>query len=336
MADKSDEFDDTNYFSSLKYGRDKGVAQDVHVDMSDAYANYKQYMISFQHAATGATVYFKSFVTEYNESFSCNWNANPVYGRTDPIQNYVGTTRKITLSFDVPASSMSEAYENLGRVSKLVQMLYPTYVSNAIGDGKIIGSAPLVRVKMMNLITKERGNSYEFSKGPNGDSIATFQDVADVNTKKPDKILRNYKTNPNPGNGVLAAIGSVTYRSDLQKIQIFEKDINTVLPQSISVSINFDVIHEETLGWDGPSGLSLADSFPHKVRMATPVDGRAVGDDQNPANISQRIALERENQAVLDQQQAVKNRLIDRLGSKNMGRGADEIYAFTEPKTKDK
>ena len=116
---KTDPTDDTNYFSSIKYGRDEGVGQDVHLDMSDAYANFLHYTISFEHMATQKTVHFKAFVKDYSESFSCNWTPTTVYGRTDPIQAYGGTTRRISLSFDVPASSVGEAYENMGRVSKL-------------------------------------------------------------------------------------------------------------------------------------------------------------------------------------------------------------------------
>ena len=136
MAKNDKNKDDTNYFSNLKYGRDEGVIQDVYVDTSDAYANYKQYVISFLHVPTNSTVFFKAYVTEYNENFACSWTPTEVYGRTDPIQTYKGTKRSISLAFDVPAASMGEAYENLGRVSKLVQMLYPTYSPNDMGSGK--------------------------------------------------------------------------------------------------------------------------------------------------------------------------------------------------------
>ena len=111
---KSDRSDDTNYFGVRKYGRDTGLRRDALVDMSDAYANFGQFMISFQHVATGKTVNFKAFVTEYNETFNSTWTPTSVYGRTDPIQSYTGTTRSISLTFDVPASSGGEAYENHG------------------------------------------------------------------------------------------------------------------------------------------------------------------------------------------------------------------------------
>ena len=305
---KTDPRDDTNYFSSLKYGRDQGVGQDVYVDVSDAYANYKKYVISFLHVGSNSTVNFKAYVTEYSENFNCSWTPTEVYGRTDPIQNYKGTKRSISLSFDVPAASVGEAYENLGRVSKLVQMLYPNYSSNEIGAGRIIGQSPLVRVKMMNLITNERAAAEHIHKALAPDESAS-------------QILSDYKTSPIPGNGVLAAISTVTYRSDLQKTQIFEKATNTVLPQAMTVTMQFDVIHEETLGWEDSD--FIAPSYPHKVRLLQADNVGAIGDDQNPADISERIRSERDNQAEEDMRRARKGALLGALGG--MGRGATQM-----------
>jgi len=315
MAKKTDIKDDTNYFSNLKYGRDEGVAQDVYVDVSDAYANYKQYVISFLHVPSNSTVYFKAYVTEYNESFNTSWTPTEVYGRTDPIQTYKSTKRSVSLTFDVPAASMGEAYENLGRVSKLVQMLYPTYITNDLGSGRIIGQAPLVRVKMMNLITKERITSADTEQG------LTIRNNFDHDVS-PQEFLSNYKTSPEASNGVLAAIGNVTYRSDLQKIQMFEKAPNTVLPQSLSVSLQFDVIHETTIGWD-TQGNPLDESFPHKVMLYRPDAKHRIMDDQNPGDISKRIAQERDNQAKEDLKRARKSKLFGIIGG--LGRGASQV-----------
>lgn len=318
MSNKSDPKDDTNYFSSLKYGRDEGVAQDVHVDISDAYANYKQYMISFLHVPSNTTVHFKAFVTEYNENYACSWSPTEVYGRTDPIQTYKGTKRSVSLSFDVPASSVGEAYENLGRVSKLVQMLYPTYSPNEIGSGMIIGQAPLIRVKMMNLITNERT-----AEDPDMDNIYGMLGLqGKLDEKNPISKLRQYRTAPNPDNGVLAAISTISYRSDLQKVQMFEKAPNTVLPQSLGVSLSFDVIHERTMGFD-PLGNPLDPSGPHKISMYMPAEENRVKDDQNPRDISNRIREERDNQAREDNRRAAKGKLFGRLGG--LGRGASQV-----------
>jgi len=323
---KSDDRDDTNYFGTSKYGRDKGVAQDTLVDMSDAYANYGQYVISFQHLPTQRTVFFKAFVKDYSESFNASWTPTTVYGRTDPIQAYSGTTRKVTLAFDVPASSVGEAYENMGRVSKLVQMLYPTYIENEEASGKIIGQAPLVRVKMMNLLTNERVSTdlneiftTIMADAASGRRVSNIdlraaQDAAELmlGEKTPRETLEAYKTSPLPENGVLAAIGSISYRSDLSKIQIFEKAPNTVLPQSVTVSLSFDVIHEETIGWDASSKQPLANSFPHKVVLSNN-SSMQVGNDARPSSIDVRISREESNQAIEDSKTAQSEAFFESL-----------------------
>ena len=307
---ESDKNDDTNYFSVNKYGRDKGLKNDTLVDLTDNYANYGKFVISFQHLATGKTVFFKAFVTDYSEAFTASWQGTPVYGRTDPIQTYSGTARNISLAFDVPAASVGEAYENMARISKLVQMLYPTYIQNEEGTGKIIGQAPLVRVKMMNLITNERVSDVG--------GAGTIEDIeqmieATTGNASPQKLLENYRTSPLPDNGVLAAIGNINYKSDLTKIQVFEKAPNTILPQSVAVTMGFAVIHEETLGWDATTKLPLAESFPHKAILSTGADMQKLNADATYADIEVRRQQEEQNQAEADIREAQKNQFKMRL-----------------------
>tara|TARA_Y100000114_G_scaffold155847_1_gene181133 strand:+ start:414 stop:1379 length:966 start_codon:yes stop_codon:yes gene_type:complete len=298
--------DDTNYFNVNKYGRDKGVINDAMTDATDAYANFHQMILSFLHVGSRNSVFFKAFVTELSNNFSCEWQPSNVYGRTDPIQTYGGTTRSLSLAFDVPASTVTEAYENLGRVSKLAQMLYPNYTQGNENGAKIISKAPLVRVKLMNLITKERDSF---------DNIDDMQRITGTNGSTEliqQKLFDNYQTSPNPENGLLCAIKSMSYNSDLQNIQVFEKAPNTVLPQSIKVSLSLDVIHEETLGFD-EGGNFMAPSFPHKVTLSDPASNR-VPTDQNFKDILTRIDQDERNQAKDDERIAAQNRLLRKMG----------------------
>ena len=312
---KDDPTDDTNFFSSAKYGRDAGVNQDTYVDLTDAKANYGQFVLSFQHIASAKTVFFKAFVTEYTETFTPSWTATQVYGRTDDIQSYGGTKRSISLAFDVPAGSQGEAYENLARISKLVQMLYPTYKLDSDGRADIQGQSPLVRVKMMNLITNER-------RAPDRAGAA----LQEVEYRSGQELLQDYRTTPLPSNGVIAAIGNFTYRSDLTKMAIFEKAPNTILPQAITVSLGFSVIHEEVLGWD-ELGNPLADSFPHKVSLPTSADGKSVGNDMNPRDVSVRMEDERDSQAEMDNARAHNARFMKSLGT-GLGAVGKGIHAY--------
>ena len=103
-----------------------GISYDL-IDGSDTLANQVGQVISFQNVRNDKDVFFKAFITAFNETYSPNFNPTEVFGRTDPIYQYKNTTRNITLAFKIPAASESEAFENLGRVQKLLQMLYPSY-----------------------------------------------------------------------------------------------------------------------------------------------------------------------------------------------------------------
>ena len=108
-------------------------------------------VLSFENVREGGKkVFFKAFITAFNETYTPNFNSTEVFGRTDPIQQYKNTTRNITLAWKLPAASESEAYENLGRAQSLIQMLYPTYLN--VDSALTLSQAPLVRLKVMNLV----------------------------------------------------------------------------------------------------------------------------------------------------------------------------------------
>jgi len=154
MADDRDLFDFFGSdFNATKYFEgDKVTVGDIstyYTDGSDAYANQSKLFISFQHVPTERSVFFKAFITAFNEAYNCDWSSESLYGRADPIYMFKQTQRKITLAFKIPAASTSEAYENLGKVQQLVQFLYPSYVD--IESAATISQSPLVRLKVMNL-----------------------------------------------------------------------------------------------------------------------------------------------------------------------------------------
>ena len=280
-----DKTDDSNFFWQTKYGRDTRYNEQL-VDITDAYANELKMVVSFQHIPTGKTVFFKAFITDYSESFVNDWKGEQVYGRTDPIYRYGGTERRVKLSFAVPASSESEAYENMGRIQRLVQFQYPSYFQTGdFGTEFTIGQAPLVRVKAMNLVQKQPPKSFD-GRQPQG--------VVGANAAK-KKIFDMYKSSPLPEQGLLTAINNLSYNIDIGKAAIFEKGPNTVLPQVYNVTVDFAVIHERTNGWDD-DGEFINENLPYGAVMYTDPSKTVAAD----ASYAARIQLERDNQAAAD------------------------------------
>ena len=211
------------------------------VSLSDAYANQIEMYISFKHLDSGQTVYFKAFITNLVDTYSADWTRETIYGRVDPVPIYAQTQRSISLNLTVPADSIGEAYENLGRAQKLVQFLYPSYVSNG-DESRTITKSPLIRLKAMNLVSQ--GEPFEVKE----------------DTSRTD-YYKNYTSDADPDNGLLGFINGLTVMHNLEnEAGVFEKALNTVLPKQIGLSLTFMPIHEENPTAGGST-------FPYNVQL---------------------------------------------------------------------
>jgi hypothetical protein len=261
----------TEQFRSERYkktttGVKPGGMPVIEVDPSNAYAasDGRGMQLSFYHLPSQDAVYFKAFITAYNETFNSDWGAETVYGRTDPIYMFKNTRRQISLAFKVPAFSEGEAYENLGRVQKLTQYLYPSYTDTP--GGKIISQSPLVRLKVMNLAHTQA--SKIFSDQAAQDFLASVH-RAKAQNKAAAELYESYNTSGNANRGLLGVIASVQINHNLEEQGVLEKATGTILPKLIDVAVTFDVIHEHTLGWDA-QGNSLDPAFPYNVILEEP------------------------------------------------------------------
>ena len=144
---------DTNRNPNFITNPKAGIVKNTN-DASTAYANEYNYYLYFTHIPTGLTTSFKSFVTEFNDQFTSNWNDVSVYGRMDPISTFQGTAREISFSFDVVAFNLLEAKQNFINSQKLIQSLYPVYdeVSGGRFSATSIQAPPLLRIRFANLI----------------------------------------------------------------------------------------------------------------------------------------------------------------------------------------
>jgi len=237
-------------------------------DGSDAYANGGK-VISFYHLPSERSVYFKAFITAFNETFTSDWAQESVYGRSDPIYMFKQTKRNVSLAFKIPAASDKEAFENLARVQGLAQFLYPTYENpNGLAEAQTITNSPMVRLKVMNLLRK---------------NDPTAMSALDVGS---------YPQNCgglDSANGLLGVIESVAIDHSLAAVDgVVELGNSVILSKIIEVNLNFSVIHEQPLGWQNKNEF-MTPSFPYGASTATtgPVDSGAgagaTGEDNNSA-----------------------------------------------------
>ena len=130
--------------------------------------------IPIANAFTATSLSFPAYITALQDSFSPSFTQNTVYGRTDPIPTYSGTTRSIQVTLKIPCFDATDANENMKKINQFIKNIYPAY--NKIKNELIIGSPPLARVKFANLIKDHqygfRGllgyiNNFSYSFDPN-------------------------------------------------------------------------------------------------------------------------------------------------------------------------
>ena len=198
-------------------------------DPSDTLFTKKGQKLQFYYVPSGQSsplvVSFKAFLTEYSDNFITDWKKDSVYGRMDPIATYGGTTRKIQVSFSIPAYGDREARINMRRVSTLIQMLYPVYSAHQ-GAGQI-SAAPLLKMKFGNLISHSSAGSSQRGTTVVTDGLLGWLDGASF---APDLEAGFY----DPGHGMLA-------------------------PMLLNLSLGFNVLHQHRMGWKKAGKGSMHD-----------------------------------------------------------------------------
>ena len=171
--------------------------------------------LEFYHVGSGRKVTFKAFLTQMDDSFDTKFNKEEAYGRMDPFQIFQGTSRTISLSWQIPAHSAAEAKENLRRCSLIAAMQYPVYESAGRRASTIKG-APIIKIKFANLITSNTsiGGSAKQS-------------------------------------GLAGAMGGLQFSPNVEAGFIIDNAKGEVMlyPKLVELSCNFAVIHEHPLGW---------------------------------------------------------------------------------------
>tara|TARA_Y100000593_G_C4290650_1_gene328056 strand:+ start:424 stop:1578 length:1155 start_codon:yes stop_codon:yes gene_type:complete len=269
------------YFGAFKYNRSKNT--DSYIDPTQALAQKEEMVISFQYEPTGTNVFFKAFITAFNESYASDWVSETVFGRVDPIQHFKQTTRRISLAFVVPASTDSEAFENLGRVQSLTQFLYPMYAEvgtdTNITNALTLAQNPFVRLKVMNL-ARSIANDTVPSNNSTSAQYAQYSSTSDSNK------------------GLLGTITSLNIAHNLENVDIgvIQKGSNTILPKMIEVNLDFTVVHESLLGWSAKTAAFQSPLFPYGVQLQESYDPATnVGDGALSADEQRELEQMKQN-----------------------------------------
>ena len=194
--------------------------------LKDHYVGSRDNAITFKSIIAGENgiATFEPFITSYSDNWSSDWNAEHVFGRSDPIYTWKSTGRSISLGFKAVAASYKEAYANMCNIQKLQKMLYPYYYTDGINLATTVAKAPLVRIRFANLIMNTQ-KALVYGDAPNGN--------------------RDY----NDQNGLLGVIKTLSCTPDLEEGMIEGPGAGLLFPKVWNVTVDFGVLHENILGW---------------------------------------------------------------------------------------
>ena len=118
-------------------------------------ATNAEMMIS--HIATGLYVKISNYdYTEFSDTIDTQYNTVQTFGRMDPIVNYQGATRKISLGIKMDSTTGADDRDGIHKkIGRLMKMQYPVYQRSA--NALTIQRPPIVAVSLGNLIRDGNG-----------------------------------------------------------------------------------------------------------------------------------------------------------------------------------
>ena len=190
------------------------------------------------------------FLQSYNESFEANWDTEATpYGRLNPKYTYSQTTRKVELSFTMPARNVEEAKKNLDFCSALANLVYGDYVSRG-NDFVYQGVNLNNRIKFGNLLRDELCYFTEYSFLPVLEAgVFEYSDTivmtADPEDDDPNPLFIGF-----PKGDSQEWVFSVTQANETYFVNHGQK--GKVYPKLVTVPLSAVILTDSPLGFGGP------------------------------------------------------------------------------------
>ena len=197
---------------------------------ASTYAKDTLSVLRFTSMVDSTKVDFMAFLTSFTQTFNSTWTSEQVYGRNDPIANFQGTQRSVSLGWELPAANLEEAKKNMQKISSLTKMLYPGYSQ---AEENVKTSVPVVGTTGTNI--RVGSNALSLSKAPL--IRLKFANLLNSSVKK-------------DSTGLLGYVGNLSANPTLDMGMFSEKSEGEakLYPKVYSLSIDFTVLHEHDLG----------------------------------------------------------------------------------------
>lgn len=116
----------------------------------------------FHDLRTNEIISFHAFLDQLSDTFAASYSSYKTYGRADPIQMYSSTSRSLSLSFTIAATSRDDFDEMWYKINRLIASAYPKYTKGQLVQNKdvtfeqpfsqVIGATPLMRLRVGDVV----------------------------------------------------------------------------------------------------------------------------------------------------------------------------------------
>jgi hypothetical protein len=237
------------------------------------------HVIHWYSIASGASVRFKAFLSEFKDRYESQWNDEDFYGRMDPISTFKRTGRVITLGWDVPSASVEEAKFNLREAERFLSMLYPVFEEFEVGQGStqltdaaddalsVFREAVLPAANINQSVAEEAEraarnsilSSISAATGGRRRKVGVMVAAPLFKLKFSNLIMDNGAVSINSKAataGLVGKLSGLTYEPDIEQgffghTEVDGVEAGVLIPQTIKFSCEFTVLHTSPLGWRG-------------------------------------------------------------------------------------
>ena len=168
------------------------------------------------HIKNPPVIQFIAYLDSLSDSIQSQQTPVQPFGRTDPYYMWKSNKRSIRVGFSIPSTSISKGLDNLNNLSWFLSSLYPTYKETQVATS--IAASPLFRVRYSNLIC----------------------------------------SNAKGGQGLLGVIQNVSVNHEVIEqagfSSRFSEGNSLLIPKTMKVNFNLDVVHDHSLGWEYDTG----------------------------------------------------------------------------------
>ena len=191
------------------------------------------------HIKNPPVIQFIAYISKISDTIKSSHTKEQPFGRTDPYYMWKASDRSITLSVDVPSSSITMGLENLNNLSWFAASMYPTYKDSQTATS--IAASPMFRVRFGNLVCSSTNDG----QGLPG----VIQSLAITHDAKAGFIGGRIN---DAGASFPSEVASVLKSAGFDNTVRDGKNI--LIPKLMTLGFTLNVVHDHKLGWDFNTG----------------------------------------------------------------------------------